>query len=156
MKTLLDLYKAHEGKVSDKWALYLREYDRLFAPYREQAISMLEIGIQNGGSLEIWNQYFPNAQKFVGCDINPECAKLTYADPRIAVIVGDATALETQVQVLAQSANFDLIIDDGSHTSSDIVKAFARYFPALKSGGLFVAEDLHCSYWQDYGSSLYL
>lgn len=155
MKTLHDLYKTHTGKVSDKWALYLREYDRLFAPYREQAISMLEIGVQNGGSLEIWSQYFPNAQKFVGCDINPDCAKLTYADPRISVIVGDATAPETQSQVLAQSASFDLIIEDGSHTSSDIVKAFARYFPALKTGGLFVAEDLHCSYWQDYEGGIF-
>jgi glycosyltransferase involved in cell wall biosynthesis/cell division protein FtsB len=155
MKTLLDLYRSHTGKVSDKWALYLREYDRLFAPYREQTISMLEIGIQNGGSLEIWSQYFPNAQKFVGCDINPDCAKLTYADARITVIVGDATTPETQAQVLAQSASFDLIIEDGSHTSSDIVKAFARYFPALKSGGLFVAEDLHCSYWQDYEGGIF-
>lgn len=155
MKTLLDLYKSHTGKVSDKWAIYLREYDRLFAPYREQNISMLEIGIQNGGSLEIWSQYFPNAQKFVGCDINPDCAKLTYTDPRIAVIVGDATTPETQAQVLAQSANFDLIIEDGSHTSSDIVKAFARYFPALKTGGLFVAEDLHCSYWQDHEGGIF-
>lgn len=155
MKTLLDLYKTHTGKVSDKWALYLREYDRLFAPYREQAISMLEIGIQNGGSLEIWSQYFPNAQKFVGCDINPDCAKLMYADPRIAVIVGDATTSEIQAQVLVQSASFDLIIEDGSHTSSDIVKAFARYFPALKTGGLFVAEDLHCSYWQDYEGGIF-
>lgn len=155
MKTLLDLYKSHTGKVSDKWALYLREYDRLFAPYREQAIAMLEIGVQNGGSLEIWSQFFPNAQKFVGCDINPDCAKLTYADPRIAVIVGDATMPETQAQVLAQSASFDLIIEDGSHTSSDIVKAFARYFPALKTGGLFVAEDLHCSYWQDYDGGIF-
>jgi glycosyltransferase involved in cell wall biosynthesis len=155
MKTLLDLYKTHTGKVSDKWALYLREYDRLFAPYREQAISMLEIGIQNGGSLEIWSQYFPNAQKFVGCDINPDCAKLSYDDPRITVIVGDATTSDTQGQVLAQSASFDLIIEDGSHTSSDIVKAFAGYFPALKTGGLFVAEDLHCSYWQDFEGGIF-
>ncbi|MFM7009923.1 MAG: class I SAM-dependent methyltransferase, partial [Betaproteobacteria bacterium] len=155
MKTLLDLYKSHTGKVSDKWALYLREYDRLFAPYRDQPISMLEIGVQNGGSLEIWSQYFPNAQKFVGCDINPDCAQLRYEDPRIAVIVGDASAPKTQAKVLEQSASFDLIIEDGSHTSSDIVKAFARYFPALKTGGLFVAEDLHCSYWQEYEGGIF-
>jgi glycosyltransferase involved in cell wall biosynthesis len=155
MKTLLDLYKSHTGKVSDKWMLYLREYDRLFATYREKAISMLEIGIQNGGSLEIWSQYFPNAQKLIGCDINPDCAALRYEDPRIAVIVGDATTTETQTKVLEQSATFDLVIEDGSHTSSDIVKAFARYFPALKTGGLFVVEDLHCSYWQEYEGGIF-
>ena len=155
MKTLTDFYESHTGKVSDKWALYLREYDRLFAQYREQTISMLEIGVQNGGSLEIWSKYFPHAKKFVGCDINPDCSKLTYADPRIAIIVGDATTPETQAKVLAQSPAFDLIIEDGAHTSSDIVKAFARYFPALKPGGLFVAEDLHCSYWQEYEGGIF-
>lgn len=155
MKTLTELYKCHSGKVSDKWSLYLREYDRLFQPYRDKPISMLEIGVQNGGSLEIWGKYFPNAQKFVGCDINPECGKLTYSDPRIVVIVGDATLEETQALVFQQSQTFDLIIEDGSHTSGDIIKAFAKYFPALREGGLFVAEDLHCSYWQEFEGGLY-
>lgn len=155
MKKLADFYKNHTGKVSDKWTLYLREYERLLSPYREQAISLLEIGIQNGGSLEIWSQYFPNAMKFVGCDINPDCAKLIYEDPRIVVIVGDATTPETQAKVLRESGCFDLIIEDGSHTSSDIVKAFARYFPALKNGGIFIAEDLHCSYWKDYEGGIF-
>lgn len=155
MKSLLELYQSHTGKVSDTWALYLREYDRLFAPYREQAISLLEIGIQNGGSLEIWSQYFPNASTLIGCDINPDCGNLSFDDPRIAVVVGDATKPEVMANVLAQSAQFDLIIEDGSHISSDIVKAFALYFPALKSGGLFVAEDLHCSYWSEYEGGIY-
>jgi glycosyltransferase involved in cell wall biosynthesis len=155
MKTLTDLYTIHSGKVSDKWLLYLREYDRLLAPYREQVISLLEIGVQNGGSLEIWSRYFANGTKFVGCDINPDCAKLRFDDPRITVITGDATSPVTQAEVLEHSANFDLIIDDGSHTSGDIVKAFARYFPALKTGGLFVAEDLHCSYWQEYQGGIF-
>ncbi len=155
MKTLLNLYKSHTGKVSDKWSLYLQEYDRIFSPYRNQTISLLEIGVQNGGSLEIWSQYFPNAKKFVGCDINPNCAQLRYEDPRITVIVGDATTRETQVKVLEKSETFDLIIEDGSHASSDIIKAFARYFPTLKNGGLFVAEDLHCSYWQEYEGGIF-
>jgi glycosyltransferase involved in cell wall biosynthesis len=155
MKSLLELYKSHDGKVSDKWSLYLTEYDRLFKPYRELPISLLEIGVQNGGSLEIWSQYFSNGTKFVGCDINPDCQKLTYDDSRIAVIVGDATTSETQQKIHDQSATFDLIIEDGSHTSGDIVKAFARYFPLLKEGGLFVAEDLHCSYWQEFEGGIF-
>jgi glycosyltransferase involved in cell wall biosynthesis len=155
MKSLLELYEGHDGKVSDKWLLYLSEYDRLFKPYRQLPISLLEIGVQNGGSLEIWSQYFSNGIKFVGCDINPDCQKLTYDDSRIAVIVGDATTSETQQKIHDQSATFDLIIEDGSHTSGDIIKAFARYFPLLKEGGLFVAEDLHCSYWQEFEGGIF-
>ena len=59
MKSLFELYREHQGKVSDKWSIYLSEYDRLFSSYRDRPVRMLEIGIQNGGSLEIWSKYFP-------------------------------------------------------------------------------------------------
>ena len=155
MKSLPQLYEEHKGKVSDKWSLYLGEYDRLFSPYRDQPVRLLEIGVQNGGSLDIWSKYFKSGEKFVGCDINPNCAKLIYEDSRIAVVIGDANTDETEKFVLQESNHFDLIIDDGSHTSGDIVKSFARYFSHLKDGGLFVAEDLHCSYWKNFEGGLY-
>lgn len=155
MKSLRELYGEHQGKVSDKWSIYLAEYDRLFSGFRGQPVRMLEIGIQNGGSLEIWSKYFPNAHILVGCDINPDCAKLSYDDSRIQLVVGDANADAVEKEVLSHSRNFDLIIDDGSHTSSDIAKSFARYFRHLNEGGLFVAEDLHCSYWREFEGGLY-
>jgi glycosyltransferase involved in cell wall biosynthesis len=155
MKSLFDLYSEHQGKVSDKWSIYLAEYDRLFSSYRDRPVRMFEIGIQNGGSLEIWSKYFPGAEALVGCDINPDCAKLTFEDPRINVVVGDANTDATETEILTRSPNFDLIIDDGSHTSGDIVKSFARYFRHLRQGGIFVAEDLHCSYWSNFEGGLY-
>lgn len=101
--TLRQLYEQHQGKVSDKWSIYLAEYDRLFSYYRSQPVRMLEIGIQNGGSLEVWSKYFRFAERLVGCDINPDCAKLIYDDPRISVIVGDANADHSAEQVFACS-----------------------------------------------------
>lgn len=153
--TLRQLYEAHQGKVSDKWTIYLEEYDRLLRPYRQQPVRLLEIGIQNGGSLEIWSKFFPQAQRLVGCDINPDCAKLQYDDARIAVVVGDANQDHTAAQIASISETFDLIIDDGSHTSSDIVRSFCRYFERLTDGGIFIAEDLHCSYWQSFGGGVF-
>ena len=94
------LFSAHRGKVSDKWSSYIPEYARLFAAYRDLPIRLLEIGIQNGGSLEIWSKYFANAKKVVGCDINPECAKLQFENPRIVVIAADANTDGAQQQVL--------------------------------------------------------
>lgn len=153
--TLQQLYQDHEGKISDKWSLYLVEYDRLFSVLRDRPIRLLEIGIQNGGSLEIWSRYFSEAEKFVGCDINPDCFRLTYDDPRIAVVVSDANLDKTEEVILSHASSYDLIIDDGSHRSSDIVKSFARYFPHLEDGGMFVVEDLHCSYWQEFEGGLF-
>lgn len=154
MKSLLNLYEEHQGKVSVKWPLYLDEYDRIFSSFRGKPLRILEIGVQNGGSLEIWSKYFPNAQILVGCDINQDCKKLKYLDDRINLVIGDINTDLVYGEVLKHSKNFDLIIDDGSHLSGDIVKSFARYFSTLNEGGIFVVEDLHCSYWLDYEGGL--
>lgn len=152
---LRNLYDTHRGKMSDKWASYLDAYDNALSPYRDRPLRMLEIGIQNGGSLEIWLQYFPLAEKLVGCDVNADCARLQYEDSRIQVVVGDANAPETHAQVLGHSGTFDIVLDDGSHRSTDIIGSFARYFPHVRDGGIYIAEDLHCSYWQDWEGGLY-
>jgi len=149
-RSLGEIHHRHTGKVSDKWGLYLDVYDRTFAELRNKPISMLEIGIQNGGSLEVWAKYFRRAETIIGCDIDPRCTELKYDDDRINVIVADANSPEAFEAITARSRSFDIIIDDGSHTSTDIVATFGRYFDLIKPGGIFIAEDLHCSYWPEY------
>lgn len=154
MSELLNLYKTHAGKVSDRWLSYLKHYDRLFAPWRDRPLRLLEIGIQNGGSLEIWGGYFPQAQLLVGCDINPLCENLIYEDSRVHVIVGDASSDDTERRITAYSPEWDIVIEDGSHRSGHIIDAFARFFPRVSEGGMFIAEDLHCSYWREFEGGL--
>jgi len=155
MKSLRELYAEHEGKVSDKWPLYLQTYDEMLAPWRTLPVRLLEIGIQNGGSLEIWPKYFENGTHFVGCDIDPACGQLQYAKAGVSVVVGDANTNEVEARINALCPGFDIVIDDGSHTSADIVRSFARYFPKVANGGVFIAEDLHCSYWTGFGGGIH-
>lgn len=155
MNKLYDLYKESTGKISDKWNIYFDAYDNIMAPYRNKPITMLEIGVQNGGSLEAWSSYFPHAKKIIGCDIDELCGNLKYSDPRISVFVGDATSEIISKKIKSFQPDFDIIIDDGSHTSADIIRAFCNYFGNIKNGGIFIAEDLHCSYWQDYEGGIY-
>lgn len=150
MTRLIDLYTSHTGKVSDKWLSYLSTYDDWFRAYTNRPLRILEIGIENGGSLEIWAKYFPNANLIVGCDINPLCANLSYDADHINVVVGDANADNIRARIVAFSETYDIIIDDGSHVSRDIVVSFAKYFPLLAEGGIYVVEDLHCSYWESF------
>lgn len=152
---LIQLYAEHKGKVSDKWKSYLYEYEKIFSGYRNAPVRFLEIGVQNGGSLEIWREYFSQAHCLIGCDINRSCLNLEYNDPKIHVVVGDATDLYTATRILDISRSFDIIIDDGSHTSTDIIKTFTIYFPLLVDGSVYVIEDLHCSYWKEYEGGLY-
>ncbi len=138
---LAELYAAHTGKVSDKWSSYLPTYDRLFAHLRNRPISLLEIGVQNGGSLEIWAKYFPHPNALIaGVDINPECLKLSYSDKRIWIVQGDAT-----LPMAGLNGQYDIIIDDGSHKPSEQIRAFELWFPRLVDGGIYVIEDLHCN-----------
>ena len=153
-KDLRQLYASHAGKLSDRWTSYLERYESLLADWRLRPVRLLEIGVQNGGSLELWAQYFPHAALIAGCDIEPQCGDLRYDDPRVKVVVGDISEPATEQKIDALSPQWDIIIDDGSHQSGHIVAAFARYFPKLMLGGLFVAEDLHCSYWGEYEGGL--
>lgn len=148
------LYKSHNGKVSTKWDSYLDIYEEIFSNFKYQPVDMLEIGIQNGGSLDIWSRYFPAAKTLTGCDINPRCGLLEYDDPRIQVIVGNANELVTFEKIFNRSRNYDIIIDDGSHRSNDVISSFLTYFPLLKPDGVFIVEDMHCAYWEEYGGGL--
>ncbi len=148
------LHRTKTGKVSDKWASYLPHYDQLFGPLRDNPISMLEIGVQNGGSLETWSQFFKSAEVIVGCDINPKCAVLRYDDPRIKVVVADANSTQGFQSITSYATSFDIVIDDGSHQSNDILRSFIAYFPLVKPGGVYVVEDACCLYLDEFGGGL--
>ena len=152
--SLLDVYKNHVGKVSHKWDGYIDIYEILFEKIRYKPLRILEIGVQNGGSLEIWSKYFPNCEVIVGCDVHPKVENLVFADPRIKIVLGDANKDAVISQITSLASGFDLIIDDGSHISKDIVATFLKYFKHLSNDGLYVIEDLHASYWSNWGGGL--
>ncbi|WP_210385617.1 glycosyltransferase [Brucella anthropi] len=154
-KYLRELYNEHTGKVSDKWSIYLDVYHNIFHSYRNRDVKLLEIGIQNGGSLEIWSRYFAEGEIFIGCDINESCRNLDFTDDRIQLVVGDANMDTTYQAITALSESFDIVIDDGSHKSSDIVKSFSLYFKHVVDGGIYIVEDLHCSYWGNFEGGLF-
>lgn len=152
--TLTELVARHQGKILDKWSSYLRIYEELFSPVRDEPVRLLEIGVQNGGSLELWAAYFRNAAEIVGCEIDAQRASLSFSSPNIRLVIGDACRDVTVQEVLKGGSGFDVIIDDGSHRPGDVIAAFSRYFSHLKPGGRYVIEDLHSSYWCDYGGEL--
>lgn len=147
MESIETIHRSKTGKVSDKWASYLPVYDRLFGGLAERPVNLLEIGVQNGGSLETWSRFFTRGRTFVGCDIDHRCARLRFEDPRIRMVVGDANAPDTRARIAELTPGLDIVIDDGSHRSTDIVESFLAYFPLLAAGGIYVVEDCHTLYW---------
>lgn len=155
MSDIQKIHAAKTGKVSDKWSSYLVYYDQLFSSILNNKINLLEIGVQNGGSLETWAEYFSNGENFIGCDINTKCADLKYSDERIKVIIGNINSKDVVQSIKNLNISFDIIIDDGSHLSPDIISSFILYFPLLKPGGIYIVEDAHTLYLKNFSGGLY-
>lgn len=105
---------------------------------------ILEIGVQNGGSLKIWRDFFPEAE-IVGVDTLESCKD--HAGDRISIVIGD----QASVKFLETLGNFDIIIDDGGHyMTQQQVSMNTLLANQLNDGGLYVIEDLHTSYWEQF------
>ena len=132
------------------WTLthdYLASYELHFGKFITQAIDLLEIGVQYGGSLRMWEEFFPKA-KIIGIDIDPECSKVSAG--RISVVVGDQGDRDF-LDDFSKDKTFDIVIDDGSHQVTHQIGTFQRLWPIVKPGGLYIIEDLHTSYWPKWG-----
>jgi len=146
-----ELFKDHKGFISHKWVHYFYIYDKLFSEYRKKnkPLTILEIGVDRGGSLELWKKYFPNGSKIYGVDINPKCKEINFIE-NMYFHLGSASDRNFMEKTF-KDIEFDIILDDGSHICSDVIETFKIMFPKLKNGGLYVVEDLHTSYWRNYG-----
>jgi hypothetical protein len=148
-----EILKSHYGKITDKWEGYLPIYDKLFGEFSRENIRILEIGVQNGGSLEVYSKFFKDPL-ILGLDIDEKCKNLIFPK-NIQIIIGNISDLNTIEKIKSKSDIFDIIIDDGSHDSIDIVTSFLRLWPLLSEGGAYVVEDLCCSYWQGWHGGLF-
>lgn len=149
-----ETFQNHRGNAADKWEGYLLTYDIELEPLRDRVRKMLEIGVQNGGSLEVFANYFQQAEYLVGLDICEDCRNLSFNDPRIHVEIGDATSATARQKLARTYGSFDLILDDGSHQSTDITQSFFAMLELLAPGGTYIAEDLCCVYWKEFGGGL--
>lgn len=144
------LFYSHRGRVVHKWTHYLDRYEQHFARYKGASFGMLEIGVSEGGSLEMWRQYFGADARIMGVDIDPACAERVEA-PNL-VRIGSQDDPDFLLACAAElGAPLDIVLDDGSHVGQHQWTSFRTLFPLVEDGGLYVIEDLHTSYWADYG-----
>jgi hypothetical protein len=135
----LDVAGFLEGTLkSSVWVDILRHYERHLAPFLDADIEILEIGVNTGSSLAIWQQFFSKA-KFIGVDIDPNCRR--FAGERVTIEIGSQDDPRFLLD-LVQRYRPTIIIDDGSHLGHHIPFTFERLFPALPPGGLYVIEDM--------------
>lgn len=131
---------------------YFDIYDRHFERFIGQEINILEIGVSHGGSLQMWKDYFGDKATIFGLDIDPLCKSLK--EEQINIIIGDQGDGEFWKAIKPSLPKFDIIIDDGGHHMSQQKITFEEMFPVLSSHGVYLIEDLHTSYWEEYGGGL--
>lgn len=123
---------------------YTEVYQRLFAPMRDTCTAILEIGVQTGGSMRLWNGYFPNAIVY-GLDTNVyqnQCRELA---PRVRLIQANAYTQECASTFAPKS--LDIVVDDGPHTLESMCLAISLYLPAVRPGGYLIIEDIQSMEW---------
>jgi hypothetical protein len=158
MKTLTELFNKYEsdkGTIYGPCHNYGEFYETYFNPLKSSnLIHGLEIGICRGSSLKVFEEYFEKVF-MVGLDIDDKSYLQT---PNISTGILDQSNEDSLKlfydHCIQNNHYFDFILDDGSHHMKDQQLTLGYLFPLLKSGGIYIMEDLHTSL-ADNGFILY-
>jgi 23S rRNA U2552 (ribose-2'-O)-methylase RlmE/FtsJ len=124
-------FKTNNQKLIHKWAHYFPIYERHLAPLRNRTITVLEIGVSKGGSLQMWQRFFGPIATIVGIDINPECKQ--HEEPGIHVRIGDQSDPKFLQSLIDEFGTFDIVIDDG-RSGPACLNSFPRSLSGLRAG----------------------
>jgi autotransporter strand-loop-strand O-heptosyltransferase len=121
---------------------YHNVYSKIFEGIRDEVFSLLEIGIHEGASLNVWRDYLKNANIY-GLDINRE-----FSHDRGHIFKGDQNNLFDLEKITSEIKSCKVIIDDASHNPQHQIKTFNYLFEnLLEDGGYYIIEDVETSYW---------
>jgi len=138
---------------STKWEKYFSIYEDILSKYKDKNITFVEIGIFNGGSLQLWKNFFGPKAKIIGIDINKECKKFEDKDKNIEVFIGNQSDVNFWEEFFNKVENVDIVLDDGGHTNLDQIVTTSMVVEKINDGGMLIVEDTHTSYLKEYNSS---
>ena len=151
-KSLQQLWESRTDGRCHKWVHYFEIYERYMSRFCNQSPTYLEIGVQRGGSLDLMREYLGTDTTIVGIDIDPACKES--ASKGHNIYIGSQDDPDFLTQVAEDFDGFDIIIDDGGHSSNQQIVSFITLFPHLKHGGVYIVEDLHVSqHWVGFQDS---
>jgi predicted O-methyltransferase YrrM len=149
MTELEEYFINNRGRQIFKWHHYFEIYDRHFQRFRGKNIVVVEVGVFQGGSLQMWREYFGPKAKIYGIDINPRVAELT--EENIEIIIGSQSDRNFLEKLRNELPPIDILIDDGGHKMKQQIFTFEELFGKIKPDGVYVCEDLSTSYQIGYG-----
>lgn len=124
---------------------YLNTYTELLTPYVNKKITLLEIGVKNGGSSLLWNDFLPEAN-IIMIDLENLISDTVIEkldSSRCVFYLGDAYSNNTIDTILKDyPKGLDVVIDDGPHSLESQILCIRRYLPLLNKGGCLIIEDI--------------
>ena len=161
---LCEIYKSDKGSINHNkkniwgWTAhtYSNYYYSIFNHFKDDVKLVFECGLGTnnpnlqgnmtvngipGASLRVWKNYFKNAQIYGG-DIDKD---ILFKEKRIKTYYLDqlnTPSIEIMWKEIGVEG-FDIIIDDGLHTTDANINLFINSFSKLKKGGIYIIEDVH-------------
>ena len=149
MNDLEKYFRSNDKRLIHKWNHYFAIYDRHFSRFRGRPVTILEIGVSQGGSLQMWKEYFGPHAMIYGVDVDPRCKGLE--EENIQIFIGSQSDRGFLRSLKKQIPQVDILIDDGGHTMRQQIVTFEELFGQVKDHGVYLCEDLHTSYWMRWG-----
>jgi cephalosporin hydroxylase len=129
---------------------YLPLYQQLLINKRETAKNVLEIGIWNGGSIKMWNDFFINATIY-GLDIMDMNDKWDdISNEKRVVLYTSFDAYNEDLfneHFLNKNVKYDVILDDGPHTLESMKDFIKLYSQLMTLDGILIIEDIQYYEW---------
>lgn len=143
-------FLTQDGPLMEKWAHYFPVYERHFAPWKDRTMVFWEIGVNTGASLNMFQRYFGPLARIVGIDIRPECRKLN-GKPGLHVRIGNQSDEKFLQEVIDEFGVPDVVLDDGSHVTTDVWNSFQYVYPKMGKNGVYIVEDALAQYREETG-----
>lgn len=118
--------------------------------YEKRKVNILEIGVLNGCSLLMLNDFFNENCNIIGLDIDDNVINnfnINHGTDSMRVLKCDQSNINELENFMNEYSDikFDIIIDDGSHIYSHQMISLYILSKMLNKNGIYVLEDLHTS-----------
>jgi hypothetical protein len=142
--TSFQSYYSHvtKGRGIWKWNNALIAYQRHFSLLiGGPPLSIGEVGVQSGGSINMWKGVLGKDTHIFGFDINPKCKK--FAEPNVTITIGDqADPIMWQNFFKLHPEGLDILVDDGGHEAHQMLTTLQSGYPHIHPGGFLLVEDI--------------
>jgi len=150
----MSLEELVDNSITDKNTThsYLPLYQKLLISKKETARNVLEVGIDKGGSIKLWNDFFTNANIY-GLDImHVNNVREVIKNKERIILYTSTNAYDDNffnANFLNKGIKCDFMLDDGPHSLTSMIQFIKLYSQIMTDDGILIIEDVQSWDWID-------